>query len=676
MPPSPRIPWRGVLAAIALLVLVAPAARAQVTATVDWSLSKGRSIPGDAYGLNVWQGFDPAQAGTPGDAVYKERVALMKPGIIRYHSAEMIRDSSQLRGWATNLDTDAPGWDKNKINAALTGAYSFGPRVMMNIPDWPARWKNADGTLNEAYWDEFADWCALLVRYVNVDLGKNVRYWEILNEPDLKGYSGRTSWQKVGQLWALCAQKMKAVDSSIICGGPAFAQAWDGQRENMRGFLDTCGSNLAFISFHGYGTTSATTTTQNLYNAGANLWGPGYWITTVLNEYGKGSLPRYHDEVNVNASQTQNNLDSRTWNAKGMIFNALALMEMATRGYCQGAMIWNESDGWNGIMDGPAGYTRRPTSYLVEQLNRDGFGEVMTASTGDASKVKAYALKSGTYVKLILVNRAETTQTVQFTSLGGLQAGTPDSTTFTTKQVAGYNGGGIFYPASATVGQLKSGYSLAADTVTFLILNTSGIQTTQPTLNVSFSGTSPGTLNLTTEGTADWGHWGTTSSVTATSHSFDRKISGDSRISDFSLIGGANEAAQITNSPTSFSWSDGTPNASVTGALTGVRVRKQWATGHGWRITIPADTTQRTLKIYCGTFNAGGQLVAGLSSASGLQPVTVAHAGQGYANKDGVYTIVFRANSSGQTLTVDFTATTNLGSYSHAESRLFSATLQ
>jgi hypothetical protein len=56
--------------------------------------------------------------------------------------------------------------------------------------------------------------------------------------------------------------------------------------------------------------------------------------------------------------------------------------------------------------------------------------------------------------------------------------------------------------------------------------------------------------------------------------------------------------------------------------------------------------------------------------------VTVAHTGQGYANKDGIYTIVFKANSAGQTLTVDFTAASNLGSYSHAESRLFAATLQ
>jgi xylan 1,4-beta-xylosidase len=343
------------------LITVPSASRAQVSVTgeVHWDQSQNRSVPGDAYGLNVWQGFDPNQAGTPGNQTYKDRMATMKPSLIRYHSWEMLQASTTTRGWVTGLGTSTLGWDKNNISTALTGAYSFGPKVMMNIPGYPDQWKLSGGKLNPAYYQAFADWCALLVRYVNVDLGKNVKHWEILNEPDLNGYSGRTDFQEVGRIYEKCAAAMKAVDSTITCGGPAFASAYDGQRDNMRGFFDTCGPNLGFITYHGYGSGSASTPTQTLYNNGANLWGPSYWITTIARgEYGR-NVPRYHDEVNVNSSQTQGNLDSRTWNEKGMIFNALALLQMGTYGYTEGTALWNESDGWNGIMDGPTGYTRR-----------------------------------------------------------------------------------------------------------------------------------------------------------------------------------------------------------------------------------------------------------------------------------------------------------------------------
>jgi hypothetical protein len=668
--------WRSLIAIIAALAC-ATVARAQVSVTgeVHWDQSQNRNIPGDAYGLNVWQGFDPNQAGTPGNATYKNNVAAMKPGIIRYHSWEMLQASTTTRGWVTGLGTSAVGWDKAKIGNALNGAYSFGPRVMINIPGYPDQWKLASGKLDPARYTDFANWCALLVQYVNVELGKNVKYWEILNEPDDQGYNGRTDFQEVGRIWAQAAAAMKAKDPTIICGGPALARAWDGQRDNVRGFLDTAGSNLGFISYHAYGTGSASTSTQSLYDAGANIWGPSYWVTSIFWERGQTPLPRYHDELNVNSSQSQNNLDQRTFNEKGMVFNALALLQLATYGYTDGVALWNESDGWNGIMDGGTAYTRRPTSYLVEELNRDGFGTVTASSSSDDSKVRVYALKSGNYVKLILVNRSETTATVQFTSITGLPAGAPDSTAFTTKVVAGWNGGGIFYPASATLGQLKSGYSLSSDTVTFLLLDTNSIPSTQASLNVAFAA-APSSLNLTSEGTSDWAHWGFASGVTTTWHSMDRKGSGGSKISDFTILGGADAAEQFTDSPTLGSWTDGTPNTTATGTQTGVSVYRWWATNTGLRITVPADTTSRTLRLYCGTYNANGKVVASLSSASGVTPVTVTHVGQGYRSKDGVYTITYRANGPGQTLTVDVTVTDNLGGYSPSTTRLFGATLQ
>lgn len=108
------------------------------------------------------------------------------------------------------------------------------------------------------------------------------------------------------------------------------------------------------------------------------------------------------------------------------------------------------------------------------------------------------------------------------------------------------------------------------------------------------------------------------------------------------------------------SWSGGTPTAtgSSRGGVYGLD-GSTLSAGKGYKFTVPADTKSRTLRVFCGGFNARPIITATLSDGSATTPA-VEHSAQGYADA----TITFQAGSAGQTLEVTVTrgATTNAAS--------------
>src|SRR6202011_5829779 len=100
-----------------------------------------------------------------------------------------------------------------------------------------------------------------------------------------------------------------------------------------------------------------------------------------------------------------------------------------------------------------------------------------------------------------------------------------------------------------------------------------------------------------------------------------------------------------------YTWTDGTPTASATNTTTGVYIS---GVNNGFQITAPADTTQRTLTVYVDAYHAQGKIVAHLSDAS--SPDYVDSTLNSVSNTmQGAYTFIYKAASSGQTLSVIFT---------------------
>jgi uncharacterized repeat protein (TIGR01451 family) len=156
----------------------------------------------------------------------------------------------------------------------------------------------------------------------------------------------------------------------------------------------------------------------------------------------------------------------------------------------------------------------------------------------------------------------------------------------------------------------------------------------------------PSAVDLTAEGVTDWAHWGLTSAT-----SFNHKTGVPQQISNFTKIG-TGGVTRFPNDPSGYNWTDGTPTATATDTHTGVY---RAGLNKGFQFTVPADTTERTLKVYVTVWGAQGKLEAILSDGSAAAFIDTSLAHTTGVNVAGVYNLTYRAASAGQTLTIRWT---------------------
>src|SRR5439155_1734986 len=126
------------------------------------------------------------------------------------------------------------------------------------------------------------------------------------------------------------------------------------------------------------------------------------------------------------------------------------------------------------------------------------------------------------------------------------------------------------------------------------------------------------------------------------------------QINNFTTIGTSTIQA-LQDYVTEFTWSDGAPTGSAGPTRTGVFIH---GSTNGFRIMAPADTTGRRLKVFVGLYAAEGKFQAYLSDHSAPAYTDTSLRSSPYGNDFAVYTLDYRAASSGQTLTVEYTPKT------------------
>jgi hypothetical protein len=194
------------------------------------------------------------------------------------------------------------------------------------------------------------------------------------------------------------------------------------------------------------------------------------------------------------------------------------------------------------------------------------------------------------------------------------------------------------YTVAATVAPV-------ATAANFSMTNTAVVQSVGSLVG---SGTSSTTaVNLTTEGSTDWEHWG--------DGSLNRKTGVTAQLSNYTVVGSGN-VLTYNNDQRPISWSDGTPTASSSTNRNGVYINN---TGQGFSVTAPAGTATHALVVHLGGWNSGGTLTAHLSdgSAADFTDITPTTSGQYDRN----YTLTYSAASAGQTLTVTWKMTSGTG---------------
>jgi hypothetical protein len=186
--------------------------------------------------------------------------------------------------------------------------------------------------------------------------------------------------------------------------------------------------------------------------------------------------------------------------------------------------------------------------------------------------------------------------------------------------------------------------AVSAGTATITVTTLEGNKTATCIITVNNEGalngsglSSTASVNLSTEGTADWAHW----------PDYDHKSTGGSKISNYVLVG-TGTILNYTNDQRTFSWSDGTPVATSVSNKNGIFIS---GIDKGFQLTAPADLSFRTLKVYVGGYISGGTLTAQLSDGS-----TVDYADSSFSSPTGqyaaLYTLTYKAASAGKLLTV------------------------
>jgi serine/threonine protein kinase len=179
----------------------------------------------------------------------------------------------------------------------------------------------------------------------------------------------------------------------------------------------------------------------------------------------------------------------------------------------------------------------------------------------------------------------------------------------------------------------------------------------QPSLAGSFAEQGSQVYNLTTEGTLDWVDWGLN-----TAQDVNRKRGVPEQVSTFTLIGNGTVQRDDQYSNT-YIWSDGTPVAvedpPPNQAVYGIDVV---GLNNGFRISVQASTTARTLRLYIGTKLARGQLTATLDGQTYTDSSLDTSSDPHNTQDNGIYTLTFNGSLPGQVLTVTYTAVLTNGS--------------
>ena len=171
----------------------------------------------------------------------------------------------------------------------------------------------------------------------------------------------------------------------------------------------------------------------------------------------------------------------------------------------------------------------------------------------------------------------------------------------------------------------------------------------------------PKAVDLTEEGVLDWANWGFGAKEWTDYSQYTHKaavsplIKLEPKVVIDKLKNGSDARVYWSEEPTGniLHWTDGTPTKVVKELDACIWMA---GLGNGFRVSVPASTERRYLKLYLGAWEAEGELTASLSDKSApVVTSTFKKAGTDYSERNiRQYTLEFLAASEDATLTIDW----------------------
>jgi xylan 1,4-beta-xylosidase len=342
-----------------------------VTLKVDWQKPIAQTTP-LIFGSNDYEITDLNKASDP---VFQKHLSGLKIGLIRIHHKELSDR------W-TNATTK--NWDESKIKAVFDVSYAHKPTLVQNIPGWP-KWmaQDKDGLLLPSEFDRYANFCADLVTILNQRQHRNVLYWEPFNEQE-KAYQQAGKLDQLWQIYNKAASAMKSRDSRIKIGGPVLT--WDDDTV-LASFLDRCGSNVDFISWHRYASGDAKDSTDKILSYPKEYGDQVRRFRNLADKHPRArKISLFLSEYNINF--TWNSGENRQNTHIGAVWFASTFKHLAESGIDMAAS-WHLKDGIYGIID-PENKLRL-AAHVFAWANKYLIGTVMKTES-DSPNLEALAI--------------------------------------------------------------------------------------------------------------------------------------------------------------------------------------------------------------------------------------------------------------------------------------------
>lgn len=377
-----------------LLILPIKVFPQTIEVSVDWSGTPAGMIDQMIWGVNNEQIRSPEKTA---DAGFNEFLTILNPELIRIHHSNLSTE------W-TNSTTRS--WEVEKIKAAFQNATGYGDaKIMMNIPRWPEWMGATNQPLAKEYEEEFIDLIAELVVMMKNEVKQEVDYWEIINERE-------GVYEKAGKLYDLwdlinrITERIRTIDPETKIGGPALTWAnptW------INSFLDICGSNIDFITWHNYASGSPETTTENLlFQKLDQIESNAKFIIDELKMRNLGHLESFLSEYNV--QWTWKPFEIRHTNNIGAVFQASLLKRIALTGVT-GVSVWHLKGNAYGIIDGQN--VQRATGSLYLLGNTYLYGTIATSTVSENTLEVLPVIMPNGNRSLLLMNKNDKTITVK-----------------------------------------------------------------------------------------------------------------------------------------------------------------------------------------------------------------------------------------------------------------------
>lgn len=275
------------------------------------------------------------------------------------------------------------------------------------------------GTRNERV-QQAADYAAGFVRKLNIELGANVRYWEIGNECYGKWEEGYdvngsiVSGKEYGEDFRVFAEAMKAVDPNIKIGVVVTREDDDWNSKVMPEVKD----HADFLVVHNYFTAEKDATPSNILGSVGQIQTIHTTLQNVVEKYTDKS--RDYFPIAITEYNSRGPYNCTMVNG---LFISQVIGEIIKNGYGM-ANLWVSEWNWNEDTKESKGFLAKKDpdqadysprqSYMAYHLYHKCFGDKMIKASSNIKDVKVYASTFETgEVGLVVINQSDRERTFQ-----------------------------------------------------------------------------------------------------------------------------------------------------------------------------------------------------------------------------------------------------------------------